>query len=380
MHVVDNLGRGGLQNGLLNLIQRLDRGRFEHVIYSMRGLDENAARFESAHVRISCLTDRESNRSFQVPALVHAIAAERPHIVHSRNWAAIEAVAAARLAGSYGVIHSEHGLDRGIEEKEPWRRRCFRRLAFEMADRVVSVSNQLRDFHSSRTGFPAKRMLVIHNGVDSQRFCPDAAARARSRRELRVADDDFCIGAVGNLTPVKDYSTLLQAMECVGESIRNWRLVIAGEGPERERLQSFIAARPQLKNRVLFLGLSSRVSELLNAMDVYVLSSLIEGISNSVLEAMATGLPVVITATGGNPETVVDNESGLLFPVGDFGALAEKLILLDRQADLRSHLGRAALGRVRREFSMEAMLGKYERLYRSVLRTGAAPVHAVAGT
>ena len=128
-----------------------------------------------------------------------------------------------------------------------------------------------------------------------------------------------------------------------------------------------------------FLGSSNRVAEMLNAMDVFVLPSISEGISNSLLEAMATGLPVVATATGGNPEVVVDGDSGLLFPVGDSGGLADKLLGLGAGKDLRFQLGERALRRAKENFSIDSMVRNYAQLYESLASVATAPVRAVAG-
>jgi glycosyltransferase involved in cell wall biosynthesis len=220
----------------------------------------------------------------------------------------------------------------------------------------------LKDLHAKRTGFNAERITVIHNGVDRRRFFPDANARARVRRELNWSEDDFCIGSVGNLLPVKDHLTLLRAMEPLN-GCGAWRLLVVGEGPERAALENFLNIHPECKPRTSLIGTSDRVPELLNALDVYVLPSTAEGISNSLLEAMATGLPVIATRTGGNPEVVVDGESGLLFPVGDFDRLTEELKRLWVNTDLRHTLGLQASRRVHSEFSIDSMIRKYDEVY-----------------
>src|SRR5262249_14228373 len=159
-------------------------------------------------------------------------------------------------------------------------------------------------------------------------FFPDPVKRAQMRRELGIPDNEFCIGCVSNLFPVKGHITALEAIEYFAAQRSNWRLLLAGAGPARAPVEDLLNARAR-KDRVNFLGTSHRVPELLNAMDVYVLPSVAEGISNSLLEAMASGVPVIATATGGNPEVVVDGESGLLFPVGDAHRLANHLLLLE---------------------------------------------------
>jgi sugar transferase (PEP-CTERM/EpsH1 system associated) len=378
MHVVDSLGRGGLENGLVNLIGRLDPAQFEHIVYTMRGLGPNADRLPMDRVQVISLGKKDSGSRFQSGALAGAMRHFRPDVVHSRNWAAIEAVIAGRWVGSCALVHSEHGLEVDATAKEPWRRICFRRLAFELANRVLSVSGQLRDLHARRTGFPARKITVIHNGVDSRRFFPDPLTRARVREELRLDPAEFCIGCVGNLLPVKSHMTLLEAVAGIAVTDGNWRLLLIGEGPERNKLEAFVDAHPEWKHRVSFMGSSNRVPELLQAMDVFVLPSVAEGICNALLEAMASGLPVVATAVGGNPEVVVDGESGLLFPVGDSRALATHLSEIRMQRGLRLQLGQRAVQCVREKFSVDSMVQKYAELYRSVGSTMNAPASAIA--
>ncbi len=376
MHVVDHLGKGGLENGLVNLINGLDPDRFEHVVCAVRVLGPNAARLPGS-VRVFCMGKSESDFPIQITKLARVIREVDPQIVHSRNWGTVEAVAAARWVRSCAAVHSEHGLETTATAREPWRRACFRRIAFELADRVLAVSYQLRDLHAKRTRFAAGRIEVIHNGVDGRRFFPDPAARSRMRAKFAIAENEFCIGCVGNLLPVKDHMTALHAVRKIADALPHWRLVIAGEGPERARLEEFIAANPECKGHISLLGAQDRIPELLNALDVYLLPSLSEGISNSLLEAMSTGLPVIATETGGNPEVVVNGNSGLLFPVGDSNKLAEQLLTLESRPELRAELAQGAIRRVREEFSMDAMIRNYTRLYESLgQKAAAAPVHA----
>src|SRR5579863_875047 len=368
MHVVDNLGKGGLENGLANLIENLDPGRYEHVVCAVRRLGPNADRVQAAGARVMCL-EKPAGLEFQAGILKRAIREANPDVVHSRNWSAIEAVLAGRWARCRGVIHGEHGLEADTSAKEPWRRSGFRRLAFELAHRVLSVSDQLRDFHAKRTGFPARRITVIHNGVDSERYRPDEAVRTRVRAEFGIREGQFCIGCVGNLTPAKDYLTALKGIDAFDASGCDWRLIVIGEGSERFRLEEFVNNHPRWRERVTFLGLSHRVPELLAAVDAYLLSSVIEGISNSLLEAMASGLPVVATAVGGNPEVVIDGESGLLVPAGNFNSLGKSLRKLQQDPQLRSMLGLQARRRVRKEFSIDSMVRQYQEVYEGLTAT-----------
>src|SRR3954447_18623730 len=153
LHVVDHLGKGGLENGLVNVIENLDSTRFEHVVCAIRKLGPNADRLGKSRVRVICQEKQDSDSRFQAGILARTIREVRPDIVHSRNWAAVEAVIAGRWTRFCKVVHSEHGLEADAAAHEPKRRIWFRRLAYHLADRVLSVSYQLRDLHATRTGF-----------------------------------------------------------------------------------------------------------------------------------------------------------------------------------------------------------------------------------
>jgi sugar transferase (PEP-CTERM/EpsH1 system associated) len=363
MHVVEAVGvGGGVENGIANLIARMDATRYEHVLCTVAQVGPHTERFPAARLRIVSLNQRPRRFQSQVAPLTRVVRELQPDVVHSRNWGALEAVFAARWAGAGMAIHSEHGLEM-TPAAEPRRRRWLRRAAFEAAHHVFAVSSGLRDTLARSTGFPCWKFGVIHNGVDTRRFRPDGAMRRRFRAELGIGEDEFCIGSVGRLDRVKDYPTVLRALERFSGACTSWRLLIAGEGVERAALQALAAQSGTLRGRVLFLGACQRVPELLTAMDAYVLSSTFEGLSNSLLEAMASGAAVLATKVGGNPELVVDEESGLLFSAGDAAALADGLTRLYLCEEERRRLAAAAVSRVVREFSLDAMVDQYEALY-----------------
>ena len=374
MHVVDSLESGGLENGVVNLVQKMDPERFEHVVCAVRNLGASAVRLPTDRVELVCLHKTTSGFSLQMGTLARVVNRVQPHILHSRNWGAIEAIIAGRLAGSCALVHSEHGVETVGQQAEPIRRNWFRRIAFSLADRVFAVSRQLRDFRAQQTRFPVDRIAVIHNGVDAQRFRPSPEARSLARSRFGLQHNHYCIGIVGRLEPVKDVWTLLHAATKLPHSVRPWRILIAGDGTERAVLERFVNNCSQLRNQVQFLGELSDVPALLNALDVYVLPSLFEGISNSLLEAMANGLPVVASNTGGNPEVVIDRQSGMLFPVGDSARLAICLEALRHDRELRTMLGHHSLHRVKEHFSLDSMAGHYDSLYSGLVR----PRQAVA--
>src|SRR5579862_7934342 len=246
LHVVEALGvGGGVENGIANLIARMDARRFEHILCAVFHTGSQLERYPLDRVRLVGLGEKLRRFSTQVRPLRQIIRETGPDIVHSRNWGAMEAVFAGRWAKSCAVVHSEHGVELN-PAAEPRRRSCMRRAAFEMAHHVFSVSYQLREVLANRTGFSAHRMGVIHNGVDTKRFRRDAAARLSFRKELGISEE-FCIGCVGRLSPIKDYATMLRAAEIFGTNCRSWRLLIAGDGTEAGALRNLVESRPALQ-------------------------------------------------------------------------------------------------------------------------------------
>jgi len=360
LHVIAFMGRGGAEMGILKLIEGLGP-EFEHRICATRGFDEEFVRTKLSTVEVSTAGSPEVRLQFPLFRLERIMRSYKPHIVHTRNWGAIEAVLAAKLARVPVIIHSEHGYELDMFSGLPFRRRMFRRAAYGIADHVFALTRELRDFHARQAWVDPDRIGVIYNGVDTQRFAPDWTSRVSMRRELGFPDTSFVIGSVGRMVPIKDYATLLKSAGTLAENGRDVRVLLVGAGPELDKLRAQ-AAGP-LAGRVCFAGDSDRVPELLNAMDVFVLSSLKEGMSNTLLEAMACGLPTLATNVGGNPEIIEDKVSGCLFAPGDTEWLAAKLKALAEDQNLGRSLGSAARRRATAAFSLDRMMKNYRNLY-----------------
>lgn len=360
LHVISYMGRGGAEMGILKLIAGLGED-FDHRICTTRGYDAKFVQSHFSEQKMYTAGHPDLKLQFPLFRLARIMRQYRPHIVHTRNWGAIEAVAAAKLAGVPVVIHSEHGYEVDMFAGLPMRRRVFRRAAYAMADAIFAVTRELRDYHARQAWIRPERMGVMYNGVDTQRFEPSSASRAAMRKELGLPPESFVVGAVGRLVPIKDHQTLLKAAGLLSKNGIDVHVLLVGSGPERERLQALAANT--LEGRVHFAGDSSRVPEMLNAMDVFVLPSLNEGMSNTLLEAMACGLLVLATNVGGNPEIVEDNISGCLFTPGDTAWLANKLTLLAGNPALIHQLGTAARNHAIESFSLSRMLDTYRSFY-----------------
>lgn len=363
MHVVNYLRRGGMEFGILKLMTGLGDQYFEHRLCTTRAFDPDFVQAYALHDRLSVAGTAREGLQFPLFRLKSIFREFQPHVVHTRNWGAIEAIPAARLAGVPVIIHSEHGYEVENLEGLPRRQRAFRRVVYGMTDSVFAVTRELRDYHAKQAFVRPDQIGVIYNGVDTQRFSPNPEFRGRVRKELGISDNCFVAGSVGRMVPIKDYPGFLQAAERLLHGGLNLHVLLVGKGPELESIERQVRNSSLLARSVTLTGASDRVPEILNAMDVFVLPSLGEGMSNTLLEAMSCGLPVVASRAGGNPEVVEDQKSGRLFAPGDQQDLANQLGRLAASVESRRQFGQNARERVIRLFSLDGMMQRYRDLY-----------------
>ena len=288
-----------------------------------------------------------------------AAAAVHATVLHCHQYTPFVYGALARLRRpGLRVVFTEHG--RLSDAPPSSKRRMVNPWLTRAASRIVSVSANLRE-HMVQEGFPAGRVEVVHNGIDPGPP-PSIEDRARARQDLGVGHETIVIGTVARLDPVKDYGTLLAALAHPSLAATDRRLVVIGDGPERQRLESR-AKELGVADRATFLGHRDDARRWLAGVDIYVNSSISEGVSLTILEAMAAGLPVVATEVGGTPE-VVTPECGELVPARDAAAIAAAVARLAADSERRRVLGRQARERVARQFTIERMVNTYLDMYR----------------
>ena len=367
LHVVSCLGLGGTEHGVLKVINGLGDQEFEHRVCAVRGIDKAFARTNVASRTYSAGTGKPGLQ-FPLFRLIRIIKEFRPHVVHTRNFGAIEAIPAARLARTPVTIHSEHGYELDILSGIPVRRRVLCRILYSMADVVFTVTKDLQTFYGTQSWLGAEKLRTLYNGVDTVRFRPQPQMRELWRARLGIPAGRFVIGSVGRLVPIKDHLTLLKAAEGLVRTGLDVQVLLVGSGPEREGLEAYSAKSALLGGRVLFTGASDNVPEMLNAMDAYVLPSICEGMSNTILEAMASALPVIATRAGGNPELVKEGETGWLFQPRDVEALSSFVQQIVKDRALRKRVGEAGYRRVVEQFSISQMIERYRELYQGLAR------------
>jgi sugar transferase (PEP-CTERM/EpsH1 system associated) len=329
----------------------------------MRGFDPELVGAAHLEDRIVQVGEPSEGFQFPLPRLVRAMRDARPHIVHTRNWGALEAILAARIAGVPVTIHSEHGYDLKMLNGIPFRQRLVRKTLYSMTDALFTVSSELREFHARQAGISRGRIQVLYNGVDTGKYKPRNELRAAILAELGIPAQSVVVGSVGRMVAIKDYPFTLRVVSELLQRGHDMHLLLVGAGPELPSLQDLVRNSAILQGRVHFCGFSNEISRFLNAMDIFVQASRAEGMSNTLLEAMASGLPLVAARVGGNPEVVSEGETGFLFALGDEAAMFGCIDRLASDPELRRGMGETSRQRALQRFSLERMLNEYRKLY-----------------
>ena len=362
LHVIHSLSVGGMENGLVNIINGSPE-EYEHEICCLTKADDFLSRLNRP-IRHYELHKKEGNDLGLLLRLNRIFKKSRIDIVHTRNWGAFDGILAACLTPGVTVVHGEHGRDVTDPKGLNWRRNRMRRWLGFRVKKFVTVSEDLQRWLHEVVEIPPEKILLIPNGVNTKRF--GTSRNLALRQEFGIGTDEFLVGCIGRLDPVKNHAGLLRAVERLSLEGLPVRLLIVGDGPERIRLEQQImnlSAEP----RPILSGSRSDIERVYGIFDLFVLNSLAEGMSNTLLEAMASGVPIVCTAVGGNVELVSDGVSGKLVPVADDLALVQAIRLLVTNRDLGYSFGNEAKKFVCQNHSLPAMVQKYLQLYDSLL-------------
>jgi sugar transferase (PEP-CTERM/EpsH1 system associated) len=367
-HVIHKLDVGGMENGLVNLINHLPDDRYRHAIVSLTDATDFAKRISRTDVPIVSLGKKPGNDLGLHVRLFRAFRGLRPAIVHTRNLATFEAVGAAAAALVPYRVHGEHGRDMQDPEGTIRRYRLLRRTLSPLVHRFIALSRDLERYLLGTVGIPATKVVRIVNGVDVERFRP---AQGRAPLPEGAAFDSrgrVVLGSVTRMQEVKDPLMLARAFVRLVE--RGYAskacLVLVGEGPLLVEARR-ILREADAERHAWLAGEIQDVAPLMRSFDVFVLTSRMEGISNTILEAMASGLPVVATGVGGNAELVETGLTGTLVPPKDPENLAAVLARYVDDESLRRQQGRAGRARAEGEFGLEGMMARYMAVYDGLL-------------
>lgn len=359
MQLLHGLGIGGIERMVLDLAFHLPRSEYEvgFTIFDMEGqlVREVHARGMALHYR---RRHGAADLGF-VLWLARLLRRERVDILHAHNAAAFSyGAAATTLSPRTRFLYTEH--DRAFPT--PLRERGLHSILSRRTDAVVTVSETLKGNLVRWECFPPARVHVVKNGV---RLMPATRSRAQMRKELGLGVRPVA-GIVARLAEVKNHALLLRAWSRVVRAVPDAVLLLVGNGRMEPELRAQ-ARELGIEEAVRFMGFRLDIPDILQALDVFVLSSLSEGLSLTLLEAEAAGLPVVATNVGGNPEVVRDGETGFLVPSGAEEPLARALARLLQDASLRARLGERGRAFYLEHYRLETMVQGYVRLYRRLM-------------
>lgn len=348
-HVSLTLKTGGLERLLADIARRHNPRGCQPEFLAMNEVGRFADQIRESGCPVHRL--RPASRPGQIWQMVQLFRRNHYDVIHTHNtYPHLYATIAARLARVPVVLNTRHGQRAGHH----WKSSLLFRWASLLADKVVAVSDDAARLCIAVDGVARQRVTRVWNGIDVDDF------------QFHGPVPEPVAISVARLSPEKDFPTLLEAIALAAKSVPNLRLKLVGDGPERAKLEEQSRALG-LTGRVEFLGDCSNVPELLGQAGFFVSASLTEGISLTLLEAMAVGLPVIATSVGGNPEIVEVARTGSLVPPANPQALADAIVAMCQQPQRWSELGQAGRQRVEQHFDVGRMVSDYEQLYRELI-------------
>ena len=352
--VLNSLECGGLEKLTLDLSLKL-KAQGHTVTICCLERTGNLLNNNYAGIEIISL-NKGSGLDFTLPfRLAEAMRQKKPDVVHTHNMGPLlYGTIAAKLADVPVVINTRHG-------RAP---QHMNGLIWGMNEAIVAISNDAKSELLKNNTIDPGKVSVIHNGIDLEAF-KSRIFQQEAKKALGL-DSLFVIGTVSRLAREKDQFSLIKAFAMVVSVEPKVKLVFAGDGPLKVELAA-LANDLGIKDKIAFLGFRDDVNTILRAFDIFVLSSLQEGISLSLLEAMASRLPIVATNVGGNPEVVIDGETGILVPPKDPEKMAEAIIKILQNPELAKNMGQAGRKRVEEKFSLYRMVSEYRSLYEEIL-------------
>ncbi len=371
LHVVYRFDTGGLENGVVNLINHMPADAFRHAILALTEVTDFRQRIRRTDVQFIAMNKAPGQGFWLYPRLFRLFRQLKPAIVHSRNLAALEVLVPAWAARVPVRIHGEHGRDVGDIDGSNRSLQRLRRVYKPFVNHYVALSCDLARYLAKQVRVPGERMTQVYNGVDIARFRPAGDLPAPIAGCPFAAPRHWLVGTVGRMQTVKDQPTLarafVRALALRPELKERMRLVMVGKGPLRAESLAILDAAG-VADLAWLPGERSDVPEIMRGLQCFVLPSLAEGISNTILEAMASALPVIASDVGGNAELVSHGRTGEIVPAADPQALARSLVRLAVAPEVASAMGRSGRSDVETRFSLQAMVAAYQNLYTQQLR------------
>ena len=373
VHVMYRFDTGGLENGVVNLINHMTVDAYRHTIVALSEVTDFRKRILRSDVGFIALRKPPGHGVWQYPKLFQLFRRLKPDIVHSRNLAALEVQAPAWAANVPLRIHGEHGRDVGDFDGSNLTYQRVRRFYRPFVHHYIALSRDLNDYLVQKVHVPHNKITQAYNGVDTERFHPAPGGTQPITGCPFDPARHWLVGTVGRMQTVKDQVMLahafVQAIALAPKLRSRLRLVMVGEGPLRAQAQAALEAAG-VAELAWLPGERGDVADIMRGLHLFALPSLAEGISNTILEAMACGLPVLATDVGGNADLVAVGQTGDIVPSADPRAMAQRLVEFASDPERALVMGRAGRQRVQASFSIQAMVSTYQAVYDRHLRRG----------
>ena len=323
--------------------------------------DTTASKWISrSNVQITCM-HRSPNQLKYISRLYSILKEKKPDLLMSYNWGSTDAIWIARLLGFNKIIHSEHGFNVDEATSTLFRRNMMRLLIYRMCSQIVVVSHELKSLMKTQYHLNKDRVTLIANGIDAAHYTPDLSERARTRKTHKIRQDDFVIGFVGRLDPIKNFKFMFEILSQYKTHDQKFKIMLIGEGPEKAFIQQQCSEN-HLENHLLLLGEKENILPFLRAMDVFLLTSFREQMPMTILEAMAVGLPIVSTHVGEAPHMITNGQEGFILDRQATPETFASTLLQFRDREKRQQMGDAARRKVVTTFREDHMVQRYENL------------------
>jgi glycosyltransferase involved in cell wall biosynthesis len=360
LQIIEGLSFGGAETKLLELIARMDRNRFRTVVCSLGMGDRIKGKFDDLDVKFVNLRRRRRIDPKIIWDVSKLIRSEKIDVVMTTLFyadvvgALAHSISTAKAVFSWETISAPEWLLQ--------HRLLAYRFAMRFCDKVISVSDATADWLVQKRGVPRDKVMVIPYGVDLKAY--QVGRNPSLKAQLGISADAPVVGVVARLHPQKGHSYLIEAARSIVASHPDVHFVFVGDGELRPQLEKQVG-ESNLAEHFHFLGFRDDVKDLLKTFDIFVLPSLYEGLPNVVLEAMATGLPVVATAVDGTAELIVNDQTGFLIPPKNPHELSEKISHLLADSNRRQCFGQKGRERVEQHYSLEKQVAGFQDLYES---------------
>jgi glycosyltransferase involved in cell wall biosynthesis len=351
LHVVYCLDVGGLETFVIDLTKQYDTDVTSSIVcLTTQGILSSKFKGEIHYLKKSA---GWSGKTFLEMAAV--IKKVKPDLIHTHNQGANLYGSVAGYFCGVPVVYTKHGRSEGPQHERVLK---MDRFSSFFTRKIVCVSDDVARLCTNSANVCASKVMAVPNGIDTNLYLPQGTAQPEQKEQV--------IGCVARLAPEKDHLTLLQSCLLLKQSGRNFKLKLVGDGSCREGIERYISQNA-MEDYVELLGTRHDVHEIVPTFDIFAMSSITEGMSLTLLEAMSCALPVVTTRVGGNPEVVEDGRTGFLVESRAPVPFAEKLALLLDAPDVARRMGRAGRERVVEHFSLASCSQRYLQLYRSLV-------------